>query len=59
MIVNLDLGRAAAVQVSGSTVTYDRVPGAIPAGTATSTFAGFYAPGTDFGCFTVSYSTGS
>lgn len=59
VIVNLDLGRAASVQSSGGTVTYDRVPGAIPAGTATSTFAGFYAPGTDFGCFTVSYSTGS
>ncbi len=59
VIVNLDLGRAASVQRSGGTVTYDRVPGAIPAGTATSTFAGFYAPGTDFGCFTVSYSLGS
>lgn len=59
VIVNLDLGRAAAVRTSGVTVTYDRVPGAIPDGTATSTFAGFYAPGTDFGCFTVSYSTGS
>lgn len=59
VIVNLDLSRAAGVQSSGGTVTYDRVPGAIPAGTATSTFAGFYAPGTDFGCFTVSYSIGS
>jgi hypothetical protein len=59
VIVNLDLSRAAAVEQSGGTVTYDRVPGAIPEGTATSTFAGFYAPGTDFGCFTVSYSTGS
>ncbi len=59
VIVNLDLPRAAAIQQSGGTVPYDRVPGAIPAGTATSTFAGFYAPGTEFGCFTVSYSTGS
>ncbi|HEU4737520.1 MAG TPA: HtaA domain-containing protein [Solirubrobacterales bacterium] len=59
VIVNLDLSRAASVQQSGGTITYDRVPGAIPAGTATSTFAGFYAPGTDFGCFTVSYSVGS
>lgn len=59
VIVNLDLGRAASVAQSGGTITYDRVPGAIPAGTATSTFAGFYAPGTDFGCFTVSYSVGS
>lgn len=59
VIVNLDLTRAASVQISGSTVTYERVPGAIPSGTATSVFAGFYAPGTDFGCFTVSYSTAS
>jgi len=59
VIVNLDLTRAASVQTSGATVTYERVPGAIPSGTATSVFAGFYAPGTDFGCFTVSYSTGS
>ncbi|HEX6601481.1 MAG TPA: HtaA domain-containing protein, partial [Solirubrobacterales bacterium] len=57
VIVNLDLARAAAVQASGTTITYERVPGAIPSGTATSVFAGFYAPGTDFGCFTVSYST--
>lgn len=57
VLVNLDLSRAAAVSVNGSTHTYERVPGAIPAGTATSTFAGFYAPGTEFGCFTVSYTT--
>ena len=59
VIANLDLAGAAAVQTSGDTVTYERVPGAIPSGTATSVFAGFYEPGTDFGCFTVSYSTGS
>lgn len=59
VIVNLDLSRAASVQTSGATVTYEHVPGAIPAGTASSVFAGFYAPGTDFGCFTVSYSTAS
>lgn len=59
VIVNLDLARAASVHASGNTVTYERVPGAIPSGTATSVFAGFYSPGTDFGCFTVSYSTGS
>jgi hypothetical protein len=59
VIVNLDLARAAAVKTSGATVTYERVPGAVPAGTASSVFAGFYAPGTDFGCFTLSYSTAS
>lgn len=59
VIVNLDLGRAAAVSTAAGAVTYERVPGAIPAGTASSVFGGFYAPGTDFGCFTVSYSTAS
>jgi hypothetical protein len=59
VIVNLDLSRAASVQAGGGTVTYEYVPGAIPEGTASSVFAGFYAPGTDFGCFTVSYSIGS
>ena len=57
VLVNLDLSRAGAISRSGNSYTYDRVPGAIPAGTAASTFAGFYAPGTDFGCFTVSFST--
>jgi hypothetical protein len=59
VLVNLDLSRAASVTTSGNTYTYDRVPGAVPSGTATSVFAGFYAPGTEFGCFTVSYSTAS
>ncbi len=58
VLVNLDLGRAGAITQSGSSYTYERVPGAIPAGTASSVFAGFYAPGTDFGCFTVSFATG-
>ena len=57
VLVNLDLARAAAVRASGNTYTYERIPGAIPAGTASSTFAGFYAPGTDFGCVTVSFTT--
>ncbi|HVY97325.1 MAG TPA: HtaA domain-containing protein [Solirubrobacterales bacterium] len=59
VLVNLDLGRAGGISQSSNTYTYERVPAAIPSGTASSTFAGFYAPGTDFGCFTVSFSTGS
>lgn len=57
VLVNLDLGRAAAIGRSGNAITYERIPAAIPAGTASSVFAGFYSPGTDFGCFTLSYST--
>lgn len=58
VLINLDLSRAAGVSVSGATHTYERVPGAIPPGTASSTFAGFYTPGTEFGCVTVSFTTG-
>jgi len=57
VLVNLDLGAAAGISQSGTSYTYERVPGAIPSGTASSVFAGFYAPGTDFGCFDVSFST--
>jgi hypothetical protein len=57
VLVNLDLARAAAIGRNGNAVTYERVPAAIPSGTATSVFGGFYSPGTDFGCFTLSYST--
>jgi hypothetical protein len=59
VLVNLDLARAGAISQSGNTFTYDRVPGSVPSGTASSVFAGFYAPGTDFGCFSVSFATGS
>jgi Htaa len=57
VLVNLDLSRAAAIQASGGTYTYERVPAAIPSGTASSVFADFYAPGAEFGCFTVTYTT--
>ncbi len=57
VLINLDLSRAGAIRAAGNGFTYERVPGAIPAGTASSTFAGFYASGTDFGCATVSFST--
>ncbi len=57
VLVNLDLGAAGAISQSGNSHTYERVPGAIPSGTASSVFAGFYAPGTDFGCFDLSFST--
>jgi hypothetical protein len=57
VLINLDLSRATAISVNGATHTYERVPGAIPPGTASSTFAGFYAPGTEFGCVTVSFTT--
>lgn len=57
VLVNLDLSRAGRISAAGTSYAYEQVPGAIPAGTASSTFAGFYAPGTDFGCFTLSFTT--
>ncbi len=59
VLVNLDLGRAAGIVANGNQLTYKRVPAAIPSGTASSVFAGFYAPGTEFGCVSVSFTTGS
>ncbi len=59
VLVNLDLSRAGSIAASANQFTYERVPAAIPAGTASSVFAGFYAPGTEFGCVTVSFATGS
>jgi hypothetical protein len=59
VLVNLDLSQAAAITASGNSFAYERVPAAIPAGTASSVFAGFYAPGTEFGCVSVSFTTGS
>lgn len=59
VLVNLDLSRAGAISHSGNSYAYERVPGAVPAGTATSVFAGFYTPGTEFGCFDIAFSTGS
>lgn len=58
VLVNLDLSRAAAITQSGNSYTYDRVPAAVPGGTASSVFAGFYAPGAEFGCFSVSFTAG-
>jgi len=59
VLVNLDLSHAGAITSSGNNFTYERVPAAIPTGTASSVFAGFYAPGTEFGCVSVSFSTES
>lgn len=59
VLVNLDLSHAAAITSNGNNFAYEQVPAAIPAGTATSVFAGFYAPGTEFGCVTLSFATGS
>jgi len=45
--------------VSGTTRTYERIPGTIPGGTGASVFAGFYPAGAPFGWLTVSFTTGA
>ncbi|MEZ5076356.1 MAG: HtaA domain-containing protein [Solirubrobacterales bacterium] len=57
VLINLDLSQAGAIVADGNSYTYERVPGVVPAGTAASTFAGFYAPGTEFGCVNVAFTT--
>jgi Htaa protein len=55
--VLVDLDTAASPPVEGpGTVSYDRIPGTIPAdGGSASVFAGFYAPGERFGCVSISF----
>ncbi len=47
--------RAAAVRVDGKTITYERIPAAVPPGAADSVFAGYYLPGDPFGWVSISF----
>jgi hypothetical protein len=59
VLVDLDLAQATVtVSPDGRTRTYERIPGRIPAGTASSVFAGYYLPGEPFGWFTVTFTVG-
>ena len=49
VVETLDVSRAAAVRVDGKTITYERIPAAVPPGAADSVFAGYYLPGDPFG----------
>lgn len=58
--VLLHLNPAAAsrtVSPDGKTVTYDRIPATVPAGTGDSVFAGFYLAGNPFGSISITYTT--
>ncbi|MDO8210484.1 HtaA domain-containing protein [Conexibacter sp. CPCC 206217] len=55
VLVDLDLAAARQTTVD-RTVTFGPIRGRLPSGT-TSAFAGFYAAGDGFGCYTVSYTT--
>jgi hypothetical protein len=56
VVETLDVSRAT-VAVSGKTVTYDRIPAAVPPGAADSVFAGYYLPGDPFGWVSISFTT--
>ncbi len=58
VLVDLDLAKSTrTVSADGKTITYLRMPGTIPEGTANSVFAGFYPPGDEFGNISVSFTT--
>jgi hypothetical protein len=42
---------------SGNAFAYERIPGAIPPGAASSIFAGYYLPGDPFGWVSISFTT--
>jgi hypothetical protein len=52
----LDVSRAA-VSGAAPTFAYERIPGAVPPGAASSVFAGYYLPGDPFGWVSISFTT--
>ena len=57
VVETLDVSKAAAVRVDGKTITYERIPGAVPPGAADSVFAGYYLPGDPFGWVSITFTT--
>jgi hypothetical protein len=55
VVETLDVSKAAAVRVDGKTITYERIPAAVPPGTADSVFAGYYLPGDPFGWVSITF----
>ena len=55
VLMDLNPAKAASKTTSpdGKTITYERIPGTIPAGAETSVFAGFYVPGEEFGSISI------
>lgn len=56
VVETLDVSKAT---VAGATnaFSYERIPGAVPPGAASSVFAGYYLPGDPFGWVTISFTT--
>jgi hypothetical protein len=56
VVETLDVSEAT-VRVDGKTFSYDRIPAAVPPGTADSVFSGYYLPGEPFGWVSITFTT--
>ena len=56
VVETLDVSKAT-VTGGGTAFAYERIPGAVPPGAASSVFAGYYLPGDPFGWVSISYTT--
>jgi hypothetical protein len=56
VVETLDVSKAA-VSANAPSFAYERIPGAVPPGAATSVFAGYYLPGDPFGWLSISFTT--
>ena len=54
VVETLDVSKAAAT-ANGNAFSYERIPGAVPPGAASSVFAGYYLPGDPFGWVSISF----
>ena len=56
VVETLDVSKASAT-ANGNAFAYERIPGAVPPGAASSVFAGYYLPGDPFGWVSISFTT--
>ena len=56
VVETLDVSKSAAA-ANGNRFSYERIPGAVPPGAASSVFAGYYLPGDPFGWVSISFTT--
>jgi hypothetical protein len=56
VVETLDVSKAT-VAGAANAFSYERIPGAVPPGAASSVFAGYYLPGDPFGWVTISFTT--
>jgi len=56
VVETLDVSKSTAA-ANGNRFSYERIPGAVPPGAASSVFAGYYLPGDPFGWVSISFTT--